>query len=401
LKQHKNNRILIIDDEPDLLAAYRGLLVPAPMPTLVSSRISKTATNEQQQAFEITEAQSGEAALEVLKKDFAAGQRFAGAIVDVRMPGRIDGLQFIQEAWKIDSDLLVVVATAYQDRSVTEITKLFGEAFQDQWDYLNKPFTAGEILQKARQMVSSWNRKEELRSQQQAIVAQEQLAAVGRLARSIGHEFGNILTQLIAKLEITQRKVAPPPDSEIAKLFEEMDEAATLGSNICQDLITFARDRQLPATEATGSISVQRPLDKALRLMRHELKKKDIALTTVIESSVVVPIAEPQMIQIFVNLITNALHASKDGAALHIEAKLASDGSVTVAVRDHGSGIAPENLSRIFEPLFTTKGAQGNGLGLPVCKAIVESAGGTLVVDSKLGKGTTFSLIFRRLAKAA
>ena len=71
------------------------------------------------------------------------------------MPGKLDGLQFIREAWKADPGLLVVVATAYQDRSVDEIDRIFSRQFQDQWDYLNKPFTQ---VKSYRKPVSSFRR---------------------------------------------------------------------------------------------------------------------------------------------------------------------------------------------------------------------------------------------------
>jgi signal transduction histidine kinase len=104
----------------------------------------------------------------------------------------------------------------------------------------------------------------------------------------------------------------------------------------------------------------------------------------------------PRLAQVFVNLMVNAAQAMPEGPADANEIRLstrASDGWVEVAVADTGTGIAPEHLDRVFQPFFTTKPeGVGTGLGLPICRDIVQALGGTIAVESALGRGTVFTV---------
>jgi len=401
--ENKNRKILVVDDESEIREGYKSALSPAPSAKLLSSRAAPTPVNDtnpiEGTPFEILEAENGEQALEIFKREFEAGKPFTCAIVDVRMPGKLDGLQFIREAWKIDPNARMVVATAYQDRSVNEIDRLFGEEFQDHWDYLSKPFTAGEIIQKARQMVSAWSRNmrekdyiRQIESQQSALITQERLAAVGRLARSIGHEFGNVLQPLMTKLEIAKEKCEGSP--ELVPLMDEMIEAVVLGSNICQDLLTFSRESQSTgSTDKLPKIVAGQVVEKAFRLLRHELKKKDIKVTLNIPTDVSIRAHEARIVQVLINLCTNAIFSMKDGGSLQIIGKVDS-GRLLLNITDTGSGINKEDLPKLFQPLFSTKGSAGNGLGLSVSKKIVEDYQGKINIQSEVGRGTTVSLEF-------
>jgi signal transduction histidine kinase len=98
------------------------------------------------------------------------------------------------------------------------------------------------------------------------------------------------------------------------------------------------------------------------------------------------------LVQVFVNLLTNACHATAPGGVIELATSVAG-GEVHVRVQDNGSGIAPEHLSQIFEPFFTTKpDGKGTGLGLSIVQEIVHRHGGVISVDSKVGEGTAFSL---------
>jgi signal transduction histidine kinase len=388
-----NRRLLIIDDEPEIRRGYRAFLNPERVPRLESSRHVTAPDSDPatEYAFELSEAESGERALEIVKSELAAFRHFAGAIVDVRMPGRIDGLQFIQKAWELDPNLLVVVVTAYQDRSVDDIARMFGPRFQDQWDFLAKPFTSGEIVQKARNLVSGWNRRERerahlkmIKDQQAALVAQEQIAIVGRLARNVGHDLGNILQHVLSKLEASR--------SLPAEEKEDVLEGVELGAAICRDLMTFGRAEGDRGPVARVLLSA--PIQKALRLLRHELKRKELAVALEIDETVECRGQETRLLQVFANLLTNAIQAMSGPGELRIRAWKDAEGSAFAEIIDSGCGIAAENLEKVFEPLFTTKGEDGNGLGLAVCKKIVESYRGTLVIESRVGRGTTVRMRF-------
>jgi len=432
MEQVENRRILIADDEPEILKGYSRILNPERIADIQSSRTSENSTPPMQEflRFELTQTNSGEGALNILLENLKNGIRFAGAIVDVRMPGKMDGLQFVQEAWKNDEDLQVIIVTAYQDRSVDEIHRLFKPGFQDKWDYLNKPFTAGEIVQKARHLVSSWNRQarekehiQQIKNQHQALISQEKLVAVGRLARSIGHEFGNILLPMITDLDLLKEQVmeklksdAKEGDKGIELAFEEMIESVSLGSRICQDLLVFARENYGEAVEIKNGVKAEIQagakteakaeaykdeynldilVDKALRLLRHEITKRDLKVRVDILAGLKIKIEQSKMIQVLINVIKNATEALADGGSIDIVGKKLSDHFILLEISDNGSGISQEDLSKVFQPLFTTKGIRGNGLGLSVCKQVMEEVGGEISISSVPKKGTTVRLKIR------
>ena len=185
----ENKTLLIVDDEPETLKGYADFLTPRRVrrPANRSSRcqaggrrragLRRAGYGELQPPARPSPARRR---IELVKSEMAAGRRVAAGFFDVKLEGGMDGLATIAAIKAIDKDLHCVVVTAYHDRTVEEINQLFGEDFKDQWDYLNKPFTQGEIVQKARQMVAAWNRKRELDATYRQLVRSERLAAVGR-----------------------------------------------------------------------------------------------------------------------------------------------------------------------------------------------------------------------------
>ena len=401
----ENHRLLIIDDEPEIRQSYRMILKPETPNTIFSSRTPRTTQDRAKTGYEkleLIDATNGDEALTLLKKELSEGRKFAGAFVDVRMPGKLNGIQFVQEAWKQDPNLQIVVVTAYPEHSVDEIHRFFDSPYQDQWDYLNKPFTSGEIIQKTRQMISSYNRRireknyvERIKQHQQVLLEQERLAAVGRLARSVGHEFGNILQPLLTLIEITKEKVNQTGSlSEVNSALDEMLEAVALGSNICQDLLTFSRDSFPSLVEPTPpEISIQSAIHKALRLLRHEIQRKDIQVHISCAPEIRVLFHEPRLVQVLVNLIKNSVEAVSDGGTLRIDGQRSLN-KFELCIEDDGYGISEENMKNLFKPLFSTKGSLGNGIGLIASKQIMEDYKGKITIKSLINKGTTVNLEF-------
>ena len=220
----------------------------------------------QAERYNLLLAKSGEEAVEIVKKEMAAGRRVAAGFFDVKLEGGMDGLSTISAIKAMDKEIRCVVVTAYHDRSVEEINQLFGEEFKDQWDYLNKPFTQGEIVQKARQMVAAWNRKRELDAVNQQLVRSERLAAVGQVARGVGHEFGNILLRIIGKTDLALM------EKDVTKIHDHLKvvmTAAERAGTIVRNLQSFSK------TEPKFQVAsiTRRPLDESLSLVNHELVK--------------------------------------------------------------------------------------------------------------------------------
>ncbi len=381
----ENLRLLVVDDEKDIVEAYAGFLSPqAAAPARKSSRGSATAAPVVAPAkFEVLKAFSGEEAVALMEAELKAGRRIAGGFFDVKMEGGMDGIQTLQRLFKMDPDLQATIVTAYQDRSVQDIDQIFGAAVKDQWDYLNKPFTMGEIIQKARHMTAAWNRLRALERAQAQLVQSERLAAIGQVARGVGHEFGNILQRIVGKADIA---LGSQDLKAVKESLEVIMQAAENASVIVQNLQSFSK-RETP----TAPLDIAKVLTGALTLVHHDLVTRTITLDNKLAAVPPIQGRTVEIGQVFVNLLINAMDAiGKNGT---IEAGTKVEGNEVVAwVKDTGPGIAPDVLPRVFDYAFTTKGDKGSGLGLAISKKIIESHGGTITVVSSPGKGALFTV---------
>lgn len=390
-----NRRILVLDDEKSLLEAYRALFSPAPVRMVASSRHTAAAMPEPNAAlYEVTYAQSGEQALQFVENAIRENNPFVGGFFDVKLGPGIDGIETIRRAKEIDPSLLCVIVTAYQDRNIDDIHAVFGEDYADRWDFLAKPFSHAEIQQKARILVKHWDRRKrekeylaQIQTQQQQLVQSERLAAVGTLSRGIGHEFGNILLAMLGKADFALQSRDPKQMEEaLSSLVGAIERAGVIVRNL-QAMVKIQVQK--------AKVAMSTPIQESLSLMVHEFKKNRIQVVENIAPNLpTLTMNKIEMGQVFLNLFINAVHAMEEkGGKLTIRA--IQDGkTLQLEVSDEGCGIPPENISKIFEPLFTTKGEKGTGIGLSVCKKIIENHLGTVTVQSVLKKGSTFTLRF-------
>jgi len=188
----REETVLVVDDEPAILEAYQQYLDPPRAPTVFRSSRSRPVPRDEVMApsrrYRVLLASSGEKAIELIQEELYAGRRVSAGFFDIKMPGGMDGLETIRAVRALDPDILCAVVTAYNDRTVEDIGRFFPAQRQDEWDYLNKPFTEGEIRQKARNLVSSWQRRRREETQRRNL--QE---LVGHLSRLKGLGFPDLL----------------------------------------------------------------------------------------------------------------------------------------------------------------------------------------------------------------
>ena len=390
----ENRTLIVVDDEPETLKGYLDFLSPRSTPSserLSSSRSkSKNAEPSVQSAgplpgesFRVLQALTGEEAVRIVQQEMAAGRRVAAGFFDVKLGAGMDGLSTIRAIHQLDPELHFTIVTAYHDRSVDEIQNLFGAQCKDQWDYLNKPFTQGEILQKARQMIAAWNRRMKLELLHRQLLQAERMAAIGQVARGIGHEFGNILLRVIGKTDLALMETNTDKIHEHLKVVMR---AADRAAVIVRNLQTFSK-----AEPNLKPARIEAAVEEALGLISHELVKSGIQIQKNISPTLDVQLDSGALIQVFLNLIINALHAMPNGGQLTITVGT-RDGGVFASFQDTGTGIPPEVLPRIFDFAFTTKGNRGSGLGLSVSRELVEAQGGKISVKTEVGSGTEFTI---------
>ncbi|MBN1205810.1 MAG: PAS domain S-box protein [Myxococcaceae bacterium] len=235
---------------------------------------------------------------------------------------------------------------------------------------------------------------------QSRLVLSDRLVAMGTLAAGVAHEINNPLSYVLSNLSFLAtelRALAPElPPGRLEELEEVLREATVGGERVRQivgDLKTFSRaDDDLPT-----AVSMQNVLESALAIARSELRPRAMVVRDYAE----VPPVEGsagRFGQVFLNLLINAAQAIPPGQPEQHQVRVqlrAVQEHVIIEIQDTGAGIPPELRSRIFDPFFTTKPVGvGTGLGLFVCQGIVARFGGEISVESEVGKGTTFRVIF-------
>ena len=221
------------------------------------------------------------------------------------------------------------------------------------------------------------------------LLQSEKLAGIGSFAAGIAHDINNPLQLILGLAEnLTEERDLTAVHEQARDIIEGVKRA----SAICRDLTRYSR-RASPHEDVL--VSVNSKLDEALKIARYASSFHDIEMVKHYQPDAAVQGNPDELLHVFVNLITNAVHAMEQaGGTLTIETAV-FDGQIGVRISDTGCGIAPEKVPEIFEPFFTTKApGKGTGLGLYNVKTIVDKMHGVIAVDSQIEKGTTFTLTF-------
>jgi len=454
MNQPPNRRILLIDDTPSIHEDFRKILKP-PMEQnqaldAMEATLFGASDKPQGPLFELDSAYGGQEGLQLLKAAMAAQLPYALAFVDMRMPQGWDGAQTIEELWKVDPNLQVVVCTAYSDYSWEEL--LFRLHAHDRLLILKKPFDNIEVQQMANTLTAKWDmaRRASLQTSQlellveqrtqalthasqalqleiderkqleSQLVQSEKLASLGQLAAGVAHEINNpvgfissnlgaldgYFKQLQQMLDAYRLAEAAIGDDQLEALRQRLDldflreDIPTLireskdgigrVAQIVKDLKDFSR---VDNDQNWQWANLQQGIDSTLNIVASELKYK----ADVIKHYAPLPEIEclaSQLNQVVMNLVINAAQAiGPERGTITISNGVEGE-SIWLEVADNGCGIAPDALQNIFDPFFTTKPVgEGTGLGLSLSYGIVKKHHGEISVSSELGKGTTFRVV--------
>ncbi len=227
----------------------------------------------------------------------------------------------------------------------------------------------------------------ELESRQEQLVQSRKIAAVGALTSGIAHEINNPINNIVLTLETLAEDNQTLQPEERLQLYQEALDQADRASDIVKNLLEFSRANH-PRVE---EVSLEELIDKTLRLLNNEFKVHRIKVSKEIKWSFPRLILDKSGLQqVLVNLIMNGIQAMPEGGKLRLILDRVNN-EARIDISDTGPGIPAENLSRIYDPFFTTK-KDGTGLGLSVSYNILQKQGGRIEVQSTEGQGTTFSL---------
>jgi signal transduction histidine kinase len=386
--------------------------------SLLTRRLLRSSLQKWQ--YDVTEAEHGVQAWELFRQE-----HFPLVLTDWLMP-EMDGLELIRRIreCELPNYVYIILLTAKSER---EDLVAAMDAGAD--DFLAKPFDPDELRVRVREgeRIIALERKlaeqnRQLQLTQAALVQSEKLASLGHLAAGMAHEINNPVSYVTNNLAVLKRDLhsvmdvlqayrraavdGPHADPQKAAELAELEAAADLPwieenlphlfdasldglarvRNVVQNLREFARLDNAELDE----LDLQAALTSTRDVLARELEEKQLTVQTAFGSVPRVVCRPSKIHQVFHNLLLNAIQASPPQGT--IELRTSVDGKqALIEVQDHGSGIEPAHLKRLFEPFFTTRAiGHGAGLGLAICYGIVRDHGGSIDVDTQVGDGSTF-----------
>ncbi|WP_345875390.1 sensor histidine kinase [Shewanella algae] len=238
-----------------------------------------------------------------------------------------------------------------------------------------------------------------LNETRQQLVTNEKLTALGELTAGIAHEINNPTAVILGNMELLRVELgdhAELVEEEIDLIIQQVGRIST----IIRSLLQYSRPGEFNAPLEMHQIT---PIIEEMQLLvRHSLGKQEVVLLPELNASYPVQVNRPQLLQVLINLVVNAAHAMDGKGRIWIRTydwvEQDEPVGIKIEIEDEGSGIPQEQLSRIFDPFYTTR-KDGTGLGLSLSYGIIKRIGGTIEVSSTVGKGTLFTVSIYHMAK--
>ena len=226
-------------------------------------------------------------------------------------------------------------------------------------------------------------RTRELKRSQERLLKAQRLAVIGELASMIGHDLRNPLTGIAGAAYYLKRRLSLETDDKTKEMLKFIEKNVEYSNNIINDLLNYSREIRLELTKGDPKSIIR----DALSLVKIP---KNIRIVDLTENESEIKVDAHKLKRVFVNIIKNAVDAMPKGGTLTIKSKRSND-NLEIVFSDTGTGMSNEAMKKLWTLLFTTK-AKGIGLGLPICKRLIEAHGGKISVKSILGKGTTLTV---------
>lgn len=236
----------------------------------------------------------------------------------------------------------------------------------------------------------------EVKVLEEKLIQAEKLAIVGQLSAGFAHEVNNILCSIGGYAQFVQQKISKKHQAEIADIYKDIEiiiSQSERATKLMQNFLGFSRNNK----SEESFVNVTSLIDQVVSFITYRLHNLKIEIVKEYEPELPEVFVDPNRLeQVFLNLIVNAMHAMPQGGRIKITCKfLCSRGDefVIIDFADTGCGIPEENFRKIFDPFFTTKEkGLGTGLGLFICRRIIEKYQGSIDLTSRVGEGTVFTI---------
>lgn len=404
LRQRGVATLMVVDERGELLAHTD--------PKLALDRVSPKAS------FPLVEEALGSRLPLQMKESLVDGKKALAAYADVGVGGLkvfsyVPEDQVFRAAFRlVNKSLLfglfiVTIALFLSIRVARGLTQplwnlVRGTQKLMRWEFEPIPVSSRDEVGALGQAFNTMGRdlidqRNKIETMQRQLVLSERMAAIGQVARGVGHEFGNILMRVMGKIDLAQADSKEPNvKAHLDVALQALERSAVILQNLRSFSKTEAKLREARISEVFA---------QARSLTAHEMRIGNVALEEKIDFDPTIEADDIGIGQVILNLMINAQHAiagvggAEGGSAggkivfAMSEATHPKIGhALRIDVQDSGMGIPEANLPRIFDFAYTTKGEKGSGLGLSVSKEIIERQGGEITVKSKVGEGTVFSI---------
>jgi len=405
-EKEMTHRVLVIDDNPSIHKDFQTILVDEEESEILNTLRNevfgnKTNDTTTKSAYELDFASQGKEGCEKIKQACSENLPYELAFVDMRMPPGWDGLKTIEHIWEIDPNIQVVICTAYSDYSWGEITERLGKS--ENLLILKKPFDSAEVAQLASALTEKWvlARQASLKMDQLEQMVKERTESQTELIIKVDNinkelkDFASIVSHdLKAPLRGIKSLATWILDDCSDKLGEQANEQMNLllgrverMYNLIDGVLQYSRAGR--TEEKPVQVNLEDFIPEAIDML---VPPENISIT--IENSMpVIECTETHVMQLFQNLLSNAIkYMDKPQGRIKVGC-VEEDGFWKFSIADNGPGIEEKHFEKIFKmfhALSVSEDFEGTGVGLTIAKKIVELYGGSIWVESKIGKGSTF-----------
>jgi len=370
-------QILVIDDEIGPRESLRMLLKPD---------------------YQVHTADCVEAGMKLLKE-----KQPDTIVMDIRMPG-ITGIEGLRKIREIDPHLSVIMLTGFGALETAKEALRLGAN-----DYISKPFDAGEMrdiigrnVERTRLHRTSEHAAAEIKELNNRLLKElaqkDRLASLGQASAEFVHDLGNPLTIVWGYVQLLAKKLERSENGGATRNATSIKELNIIEQNVrlCRELLTMWQSYGSAEALPHKQISVSTILREVIKGVEALATQSGVDLQSSICEHPCMALGDAVQIKRAIqNVIINAVQASAEKKGSVAVTCTQKDFYVDIRIEDNGSGITPAQMSKIFDPYFTTKqGKSGTGLGLYITKKVLEDHNGSIKVDSTPDRGTTFTIRF-------